>query len=86
MGEFDNINVDAKTAAAIMGSPFAIGVKRFLEKYAPPQVVATPTRADVGTPAEKPKMDLKEWRDTQKITPPDAINTEYIKNEMNSKA
>jgi hypothetical protein len=35
---------------------------------------------------DRTTMDLKEWRDTQKITPPDAINTEYIKNEMNSKA
>lgn len=30
--------------------------------------------------------DLKEWHETQKITPPDSINTTYITNEMNSKA
>jgi hypothetical protein len=30
-------------------------------------------------------MDLKEWHETQKITPPDSINTTFITNELNSK-
>lgn len=30
-------------------------------------------------------MDLKEWHETQKITPPDSINTSYVINELNSK-
>jgi hypothetical protein len=30
-------------------------------------------------------MDLKEWHETQKITPPDSINTSFITNEINSK-
>ncbi|VBB18326.1 hypothetical protein YASMINEVIRUS_789 [Yasminevirus sp. GU-2018] len=30
-------------------------------------------------------MDLKEWHETQKITPPESINTAFITNEMNSK-
>lgn len=30
-------------------------------------------------------MDLKDWHETQKITPPDSMNTAYITNEMNSK-
>jgi hypothetical protein len=30
-------------------------------------------------------MDLKEWHETKKITPPDSINTAYLANEMNSK-
>lgn len=30
-------------------------------------------------------MDLKEWHETQKITPPDSINTAFVTNELNSK-
>lgn len=30
-------------------------------------------------------MDLKEWHATQKVTPPDSINTAFITNELNSK-
>ena len=30
-------------------------------------------------------MDLKEWHETQKITPPESINTTFIANQMNSK-
>lgn len=30
-------------------------------------------------------MDLKDWHETQKITPPDTINTAFITNELNSK-
>ena len=30
-------------------------------------------------------MDLKEWHATQKITPPDSINTLFVTNELNSK-
>jgi len=30
-------------------------------------------------------LDFKEWRDTQKFTPPDSFNTTYITNELNSK-
>jgi hypothetical protein len=30
-------------------------------------------------------MDLKEWHETSKITPPDSINTAFIINELNSK-
>jgi hypothetical protein len=30
-------------------------------------------------------MDLKEWHETQKITPPDQINTAFITKEINSK-
>jgi hypothetical protein len=30
-------------------------------------------------------MDLKEWVETQKITPPDSINTTFVINELNSK-
>jgi len=30
-------------------------------------------------------MDLKEWHETSKITPPDSINTSYVTNELNSK-
>jgi hypothetical protein len=30
-------------------------------------------------------MDLKEWHATQKITPPDSINTSFVTNELNSK-
>lgn len=30
-------------------------------------------------------MDLKEWHETQKFTPPDSINTTFITNELNSK-
>nr|XP_047140883.1 putative uncharacterized protein DDB_G0282133 [Hydra vulgaris] len=30
-------------------------------------------------------MDLKDWHETQKITPPDSINTAFITNELNSK-
>jgi hypothetical protein len=30
-------------------------------------------------------MDLKEWYQAQKFTPPDSFNTAFLTNEMNSK-
>lgn len=52
----------------------------------PPVCVSNSTCPVQGVYTDNMTMDLKEWRDTQKITPPDAINTAFITNEMNSKA
>jgi hypothetical protein len=52
----------------------------------PPVCVSNASCPVQGVYTDSMTMDLKEWRDTQKITPPDAINTAFITNEMNSKA
>jgi hypothetical protein len=52
----------------------------------PPVCVSNSTCPVNGVYLDTMTMDLKEWRDTQKITPPDSINTAFITNEMNSKA
>lgn len=52
-----------------------------------PPVCVAATRCPVqGVYTDSTTMDLKDWRSTQKITHPDSINTEYIANELNSKA
>ena len=51
----------------------------------PPVCVSNSTCPVQGVYTDTMTMDLKEWRDTLKITPPDSINTAFITNELNSK-
>ena len=51
----------------------------------PPVCVSSTTCPVQGIYLDNTTMNLKEWRDTQKITPPDSINTDYIRNELNSR-
>ncbi len=51
----------------------------------PPVCVASNPNPVVPFYADRDTMDLKDWWETSKITPPDSINTTFIANELNSK-
>lgn len=51
----------------------------------PPVCVSNKTIPTQPIYIDNTTMDLKDWHETQKITPPDSINTAFIVNELNSK-
>lgn len=51
----------------------------------PPVCVSNTTCSPKPVYLDSTTMDLKEWHETQKITPPDSINTKFITDELNSK-
>lgn len=50
----------------------------------PPVCVSSTTCEAQPVYTDDTTMNLKRWHETQKFTQPDSINTEYIKNELNS--
>lgn len=56
-----------------------------LPAYPPVCVSNCNTNAPQPVYLDSTTMDLKDWHETQKITPPDSINTSFITNELNSK-
>jgi hypothetical protein len=56
-----------------------------LPPYPPVCVSSCKTTPPVGIYTDNTTMNLKEWHETQKFTPPESINTEFITNELNSK-